>query len=85
MKTQTQFLKTQKIDDFANVTVVPVKPIVLNEKGKQRNGQKNLLSCNSNAFFRFTTFMVGKKLEIKVTPSLNRVKDFLLENHGFEF
>ena len=29
--------------------------------------------------------MVGKKLEIKVTPSLKRVKDFLLENHGFEF
>ena len=36
-------------------------------------------------FFRLTTFMVGKKLEIKVTPSLNRVKDFLVENHGFEF
>ena len=30
-------------------------------------------------------FMVAKKLEIKVTPSLNRIKDFLLENHRFEF
>ena len=38
-----------------------------------------------NAFCGLTTFMVGKKLEIKVTPSLNRVKDFLLENHGFKF
>ena len=46
---------------------------------------KKPLSYNENAFFRLTTFMVGKKLEIKITPSLNRVKDFLLENHGFEF
>ena len=46
---------------------------------------KKPLSYNANAFFRLTTFMVGKKLEIKVTPSLNRVKDFLLENHRFEF
>ena len=46
---------------------------------------KKPLSYNANAFFRLTTFMVGKKLEIKVTPSLNRVKDFLLENHGFKF
>ena len=38
-----------------------------------------------NAFCGLTTFMVGKKLEIKVTPSLNRVKCFLLENHRFEF
>ena len=59
-------------------------PIVLNEREKQKNGQKPL-SDNANAFCRLTTFMVGKKLEIKVTPSLNRVKDFLLENHGFEF
>ena len=29
--------------------------------------------------------MAGKELEIKVTPSLNKVKDFLLENHGFKF
>ena len=46
---------------------------------------KKPLSDNANAFCRLTTFMVGKKLEIKVTPSLNRVKDFLLENHGFKF
>ena len=46
---------------------------------------KEPLSDNANAFSRLTTFMVGKKLEIKVNPSLNRVKDFLLENHGFEF
>ena len=46
---------------------------------------KKPLSDNANAFCRLTTFMVGKKLEIKVTPNLNRVKDFLLENHGFEF
>ena len=46
---------------------------------------KKPLSYNENAFFRLTTFMVGKKLEIKVTRSLNRVKDVLLENHGFEF
>ena len=46
---------------------------------------KKPLSDNGNAFCRLTTFMAGKKLEIKVTPSLNRVKDFLLENHGFEF
>ena len=25
------------------------------------------------------------RAEIKVTPRLKRVKDFLLENHGFEF
>ena len=43
---------------------------------------KKPLSDNANAFCRLTTFMVGKKLEIKVTLSLNRVKDFLLENHG---
>ena len=53
-------------------------------KGETEKWSKNL-SYNANAFFRLTTFMVGKKLEIKVTPSLNRVKDFLLENHGFEF
>ena len=46
---------------------------------------KKTLSDNANVFSRLTTFMVGKKLEIKVTPSLNRVKDFLLENHGFKF
>ena len=46
---------------------------------------KTPLSVNANAFCRLTTFMVGKKLEIKVTPSLNSFKDFLLENHGFEF
>ena len=46
---------------------------------------KKPLSYNANAFFRLTTFMVGKKLEIKVSPSLDRVKYFLLENHGFEF
>ena len=46
---------------------------------------KKPLSYNANAFFCLTTFMVGKKLEIKVIPSLNRVKDFLWENHGFEF
>ena len=46
---------------------------------------KKLLSCNANAFFHLTTLMVGKKLEIKVSASLNRIKDFLLENHGFEF
>ena len=46
---------------------------------------KKPLSYNANAFFRLTTFMVGKKLEIKVTPSLSRVKDFLFENHGFKF
>ena len=39
---------------------------------------------NANAFSGLTTFVVGRKLEIKVTTSLNRVKDFLLENHGFE-
>ena len=46
---------------------------------------KKPLSDNTNAFCRLTTFMFGKKLEIKVTPNLNRVKDFLLENRGFEF
>ena len=46
---------------------------------------KKTLSDNANVFSRLTTFMVGKKLEIKVTPSLNRVKDFLFENHGFKF
>ena len=46
---------------------------------------KNPLSDNANVFCLLTTFMVGKKLEMKVTPSLKRVKDFLLENHGFEF
>ena len=46
---------------------------------------KKPLFYNANAFLRLTTFMIGKKLEIKVTPSLNRVKDFLVENHGFEF
>ena len=30
---------------------------------------KNPLSYNANAFFRLTTFMVGKKLEIKITPA----------------
>ena len=54
-------------------------------KEETEKWSKNL-SYNGNAFFRrLTTFMVGKKLEIKVTPSLKRVKDFLLENHGFEF
>ena len=53
-------------------------------KRETEKWSKNL-SYNANAFFRLTTFMVGKKLEIKVTPSLKRVKDFLLENHGFEF
>ena len=75
LKTQTQFLKTQEC------TVVPVKPIVLNERDKQKMVKKPL-SDNANVFCRLTTFMVGKKLEIKVTLSLNRVKDFLLENHG---
>ena len=46
---------------------------------------KKPLTDNANAFCRLITFMVGTRLEIKVTPSLNRVKDFLLENHGFEF
>ena len=63
---------------------MPVKPIVLNEREKQKNGQKPL-SDNVNAFCGLTSFMVGKKLEVKVTSSLNRVKDFLLENHGFKF
>ena len=63
---------------------MPVQPIVLNERGNRKMVKKPL-SYNGNAFFCLTTFMVGKKLEIKVTPSLNRVKDFLLENHGFKF
>ena len=46
---------------------------------------KKHLSYNANVFFSLTTFMIGKKLETKVTPSLNRVKHFLLENDGFEF
>ena len=46
---------------------------------------KKPLSDNANAFCRLTTFMGGKKLEIKVTPSSHRIKDFLSENHGFEF
>ena len=46
---------------------------------------KEPLSDNANAFCCLTTFMVGKKLEIKATLSLNRVEDFLLENHRFEF
>ena len=54
-------------------------------KGRNRKIVKKPLSDNANAFFRLTTFMVGKKLEIKVTRSLNRVKDVLLENQGFEF
>ena len=54
-------------------------------KGGNRKMVKKPLFYNANAFLRLTTFMIGKKLEIKVTPSLNRVKDFLLENHGFEF
>ena len=54
-------------------------------KGENRKMVKKPLSYNANAFFRLKTFTVAKKLEIKVTPSLNRVKDFLLENHGFEF
>ena len=41
---------------------------------------KEPFSDNANAFCRLTTFMVGKKLEIKVTLNLNRVQDFLLEN-----
>ena len=57
--------------------------LVLNEREKQKNDQKPLTD-NANTFCRPTAFMVGKKLEIKVSPSLNRVKDFLLENHGFE-
>ena len=54
-------------------------------KGETEKWSKKPHSYNENAFFRLKTFMVGKKLEIKITPSLNRVKDFLLENHGFEF
>ena len=54
-------------------------------KGRNRKLVKETLSDNANAFCRLTTLMIGKKLEIKVTPSLNRVKDFLLENHGFQF
>ena len=54
-------------------------------KGRNRKLVKKTLSDNANAFCRLTTLMIGKKLEIKVTPSLNRVKDFLLENHGFQF
>ena len=46
---------------------------------------KKPFSYYANAFFLLTTFMVGKTLEIKVIPSLNRAKDFLLENHGFKF
>ena len=60
-----------------------VKPIVLNERGNRKMVKKPFYD-NANAFSGLTTFMVGRKLEIKVTPSLNRVKDFLLENHGFE-
>ena len=54
-------------------------------KWKNRKMARNPFSDNANTFCRLTTFMIGKKLERKVTPSLNRVKDFLLENHGFEF
>ena len=60
-----------------------VKSIVLNKRGNRKMVKKPF-SDNANAFSGLTTFVVGRKLEIKVTPSLNRVKDFLLENHGFE-
>ena len=60
-----------------------VKPIVLNERGNRKMVKKPFPD-NANAFSGLTTFVVGRKLEIKVTTSLNRVKDFLLENHGFE-
>ena len=42
---------------------------------------KKPLSDNANAFCRLTTFVVGKKLEIKVTSSWKGIKDILLENH----
>ena len=38
---------------------------------------KEPFSDNANTFCHLT-FMVGKKLEIKVTLSLNRVQDFFI-------
>ena len=54
-------------------------------KGRNKKMVKKPFSVNANAFCCLPTFMVGNKLEIKASPSLNRVKYVLLENHGFEF
>ena len=53
--------------------------------GGNRKMVKKPLSCNANAFFSSHNFYGWLEIRDKSYPGLNRVKDFLLENHGFKF